>query len=177
MKISFWEKLTGLPDKDLNQGGIDNSEESDEQEEKFFEELEKVSLEEPSVLSSSLLKTPEDGKELEKNTETEEGLLTIDIYQTPEEIIVRSTIAGAKKKDLEIIVEKDTLTIRGERKHGEIRSIEYLHQECFWGKFSRSVILPQKIKEEEMKSSLKNGILTIVLPKAKSLIEKKNKKR
>lgn len=96
-----------------------------------------------------------------------EGRLTIDVYQTPSHIIIESTIAGVNPEELDIDITAESVTIRGERKHEEkIEEEDYLYQECFWGKFSRSVILPQEIDPDKASASfLKNGVLKIKLPK------------
>lgn len=169
MKISFWEKITGLNKEKLNQGSFSSIEdESIEEKENFFDQLEK---------ESSTGKALENKKKDEAGKGPwleEEGQLTIDVYQTDSEVVVRSTIAGVKRKDLNISVEKDLITIKGERKKEEIGDIEYLHQECFWGKFSRSIVLPQEIEPKQIKASLRSGILTIILPKAKNSNKKKS---
>jgi HSP20 family protein len=98
-----------------------------------------------------------------------EGQLTIDVYQTENEIVVKSTIAGVKPEDLDVAINNDMVTIKGERKNEEIVSSDnYYYQECYWGQFSRSVVLPVDIISEKAEASLKNGILTIRLPKAAS---------
>jgi HSP20 family protein len=95
-----------------------------------------------------------------------EGQLAIDVYQTPDELIIESTIAGVRGGDIEIDVTSERVTIRGERKREtEISDGDYYYQECFWGKFSRSVILPQEIDPDKATSTLKKGVLTIRLPK------------
>lgn len=95
-----------------------------------------------------------------------EGQLTVDVYQTPEEIVVESTIAGVKPEDLDIDVTNESVTIRGERrKDVTVSDGDYFYQECFWGKFSRSIILPQEVDPEKAESSIKNGVLAIHLPK------------
>jgi HSP20 family protein len=95
-----------------------------------------------------------------------EGQLAIDVYQTPDELVVESTIAGVKGADIEIDVTSEKVTIRGGRKREtEISDGDYYYQECFWGKFSRSVILPQEVDPDKATSNLKNGVLTIHLPK------------
>jgi len=99
-------------------------------------------------------------------TQETEGQLAIDVYQTPDEIVVESTIAGVKGDDIDLDVTSERVTIRGERSREEvIQDGDYYYQECFWGKFSRSVILPQEIDPDKATSSLKNGVLTIRLPK------------
>lgn len=100
--------------------------------------------------------------------ETTEGQLSVDVYQTKDDLIIKSTIAGVKPEDIDIAIDNDVLTIRGERKLEEkIVEDDYFYQECYWGNFSRSVVLPVEVKPDEVEASLKNGVLTVVLPKAK----------
>lgn len=95
-----------------------------------------------------------------------EGQLAIDVYQTDSHIVIKSVIAGVQPEDLDITIGEDTVTIRGSRKKDEKVSNEnYFYQECYWGAFSRSVILPVEIDREHAEASFKNGILTIRLPK------------
>jgi len=103
-----------------------------------------------------------------------EGQLTIDVYQTPSHIIIKSTIAGVKSEDLDITITNDMVTIRGKRqKDEEIRTEDYYYQECYWGAFSRSVILPVDVEADKAEAGLKNGILTIKLPKVEKVKTKK----
>jgi HSP20 family protein len=103
------------------------------------------------------------------NRDYGEGQLSVDVYQTKDNIIVTSTIAGVKPEDIDISFNNDMLTIRGKRETGQtIRDEDYLYRECYWGNFSRSIILPVEVKEEKIEASLENGVLTIVLPKAKT---------
>lgn len=98
--------------------------------------------------------------------EESEGQLTIDVYQTPDDIFVESTIAGVEPENLDIDITNESVTIKGERcKEEVIAEEDYLHQECYWGKFSRSVILPQEIDPDKAHAEFKNGILKIKLPK------------
>lgn len=95
-----------------------------------------------------------------------EGQLAIDVYQTPDEIIVESTIAGVKINDIDIDVSAEKVTVRGERhRDSKIAGHDYFWQECFWGKFSRSIILPEEIDPDKAHFTLKRGVLTIYLPK------------
>jgi HSP20 family protein len=97
----------------------------------------------------------------------DEGQLAIDVIETPETILIRSAIAGVKEQDLDIHVNEDLVTIRGERHIDALPVRATVHyEECFWGAFSRSVILPCRVKTDEAEASLKNGILTITIPKA-----------
>jgi len=98
----------------------------------------------------------------------EEGLLAVDIYQTDDEVVVKSTIAGATSKDIEISLVDDMLTIRGTRELDEnVATDAYLFRECYWGKFSRSIILPVEVRGDKVNAVIHNGVLTITLPKAK----------
>jgi HSP20 family protein len=95
-----------------------------------------------------------------------EGQLTIDVFQTPQEIVVESPIAGVKPEDLDVQITSESVTIRGRReKEKTVKEEDYFYQECYWGRFSRSVILPQEVDADEAKANLKNGVLTIRLPK------------
>lgn len=105
-------------------------------------------------------------RDLENIGDEGEGQLTVDVYQTPNEIVVESTVAGVKPDDIDIEVTSESVTIRGERQHEhKIDEGDYFYQECYWGKFSRSIILPQEVDPDAAHSSLKNGVLTIKLPK------------
>ncbi len=147
-------------------------------EEKFFENLAKsgatdhhykVNDKEDAAREERAVVKGKNGDEIET-----EGKLTVDVYQTPAEIIVESAIAGVKPEDLDINVSTDSLTIRGERRREErIKEEDYLYQECYWGRFSRSVILPEEVDPENAAVAFKNGILTVRLPK---LNRKKSRK-
>jgi len=103
------------------------------------------------------------------NMEREEGQLSIDVYESPANIIIKSTIAGVKPDDLDISINNDMITIRGKREADrEIKEENYLYKECYWGSFSRSIILPVEVKEDKVEAVLENGVLTITLPKAKA---------
>lgn len=98
----------------------------------------------------------------------EEGQLSVDVYQTDDRIVIKSTIAGVRPEDIDISITNDMVTIRGERYlDEEVADNAYFYQECYWGGFSRSIILPVEVKSDESEASLKNGVLTIAIPKAK----------
>lgn len=97
----------------------------------------------------------------------EEGQLAVDVIETRQAIIIRATVAGVKPEDLDIHVTGDLVTIRGERKQGRSYHDATVHYaECFWGRFSRSVILPHQVKPDEAEAVLKDGVLTLTIPKA-----------
>lgn len=94
------------------------------------------------------------------------GQLAVDVYQTEKNIVIQSTVAGVRVEDIDISVNNDMVTIRGIRKREhEVRPENFFYQECYWGGFSRSIILPFDVKAEKVTATLKNGILTITLPK------------
>lgn len=109
-----------------------------------------------------------------KEKDDYDGQLTVDVYQTENDIVVQSTIAGVDQNDIDIAVSKDMVTVKGRRPHPEkIRSSDYYYQELFWGPFSRSIILPEDVDSDNAKASMKNGLLTIRMPKlSKSQIKK-----
>lgn len=116
----------------------------------------------------------------EKNPATEEpsfeeeGQLTVDVYEVNDTIIVESTIAGVEAHDIDIDVTHESITIRGERKNiDHIPEKNYYYQECFWGKFSRSIILPEEVDPDRSDAEMKNGILRVTMPKAKRVASKK----
>lgn len=95
-----------------------------------------------------------------------EGQLSVDVFQTSDHIVIKSTIAGVEPEDLDIFLNDDLLTIRGERfQTEEEKKANYFYQECYWGGFSRSIILPVEVNPDKIEAELKNGLLTIKLPK------------
>lgn len=111
-----------------------------------------------------------------KNSENGEGLLTVDVYRTEDSIFIKSTIAGVGADDIDISITSDMVTIKGERKPDKkVKFSDYDYQELYWGPFSRSIILPEDIDAESAKASLKNGILTLELPKLAKTKTKKVK--
>lgn len=95
-----------------------------------------------------------------------EGQLAIDVYQTEKKIVIKSTMAGVDPKNLKISLHHDLLTIKGTRHADkEIREEDYLYRECYWGAFSRSIILPAEVDSRRVEAELENGVLTVTLYK------------
>ncbi len=104
-----------------------------------------------------------------KNQEGEhaaEGQLAVDVAQTAEELIVVAAMAGTPPQCIELHLHNDLLTIRGERSSPTELTAEHFYSECYWGKFSRSIVLPVDVKAEMIQAQYKNGVLIIRLPKA-----------
>ena len=95
----------------------------------------------------------------------DEGELSVDIFETTSELVVQSTIAGVKLSDLELSLHNDLLTIRGKRNHDVPTAARALLAECYWGGFSRSIILPMEVRGDEATAILRSGVLTVTLPK------------
>jgi HSP20 family protein len=125
----------------------------------------------------NILKSKQTGEEPEEERETPswmpdeedilEGQLALDVYQTDKQIIIKSTIAGVKPENLSITLHNDMLTIRGSRRlDEEVAEEDYLYRECYWGDFSRSIILPSDVESKNIDASLENGILTVALTKS-----------
>ncbi len=98
--------------------------------------------------------------------EEREGQLAIDVYEKGHAIVVEAPIAGVANDDIDIHITNESLTIRG-RRHREhtVKDNEYLFQECYWGRFSRSLILPEEIDADRAEATIKNGVLRVVMPK------------
>lgn len=99
-------------------------------------------------------------------SEETEGQLSLDVYQDEHNIYILAPIAGIKPSDVNISVTDEVITITGERKPGhDISEEKHFTQECYWGPFSRSYVLPISVNSELSKATLKDGLLKIEIPK------------
>jgi len=127
----------------------------------FFEKLKRDLEQKDKTEKKEKLKAPSKEEWLKP-----EGQLAVDVFQTEKEIIIQSTIAGVGVEDLDISLENDVVTIRGERVSPPMEGEKkYFYQECYWGPFSRQIILPEEVDPDQIEAEMKNGILTIRLPK------------
>lgn len=114
----------------------------------------------------------EDTEEL--SVSKEEGRLALDIFETDETIFVVAPLAGVESNEIEISVSEDVLTIRGVRefpnKLPDPKS--FFTEECFWGPFSRSIVLPSAVNSAEIKAKMKKNVLVVAIPKAKKASKK-----
>lgn len=95
-----------------------------------------------------------------------DGELTIDVYQTPDMIVVKSMIAGVRPEDLDVTITRDVVTIRGKREEERVENEDdYFVRELYWGSFSRTVQLPQEVDVDEAEAVEKHGLLILKLPK------------
>lgn len=137
-KRSFFERLTGM------KAGRDSTEEKE-------------------VPKKIVLKSEASPIE---DLEEEIGELAVDMYETADNIIIKTMTAGVKPDELDIAITRDMVIIKGRRE--ETREVEedgYYHKELYWGTFSRSILLPQEIEVEGAEATEKHGLLTIRLPK------------
>ena len=98
--------------------------------------------------------------------EDEEGQLAVDAYQDDESVTIKAPIAGVNIEDLEISITDEVVTIKGQRRNDtETDRENYFVQECYWGGFMRSYILPVSVDAGKAEATLRSGILTIKIPK------------
>ena len=98
--------------------------------------------------------------------EEKDAELTVDVYQTPETIVIKTMIAGVHPEDLDISITRDMVTISGHREEDRTaRDDDYFIRELYWGGFSRSISLPEEIEVEEAEAVENHGLLIIKLPK------------
>lgn len=203
MAKSFFDRLTGSvkADDEKEFGGspyvptVPDTEE-EETEEEVTEEAEETEEPEIRAASTMALSRPrarsavraprerkvairdEDGSSqtLTREEEEEEGQLTVDIFDDGNNLIIQSTVAGVKPEDLDLSITNDMITIRGKRmRHEEVNEENYYYKELYWGTFSRSVILPEEVDSERAEAVIKNGLLTVKLPKKRKDVQQKIK--
>ncbi|MEK7160409.1 MAG: Hsp20/alpha crystallin family protein [Patescibacteria group bacterium] len=186
-KPSFLERLTGVLEEEetkeravLTNNDKNRSDDDDDDEAETVEPIKPQTAEMEKFKTAKTKKISLPAEETSKPAENwlpdSEGQLTIDVYQTPAEIVIKSTIAGVSPEDLDITITNDMVTVKGKREKDEvITEGDYYYQECYWGAFSRSVILPVDVEAEKAEASMKNGILTIRLPKIEKIKTRKIK--
>jgi HSP20 family protein len=90
----------------------------------------------------------------------------VDIFETEHEIVLKAELPDIDEKDIDVRVEKNTLTLSGERKfEKEYKEENALRMERYYGTFSRTFTLPNIVKLDAVKAEYKNGVLTVKLPK------------
>ena len=103
-----------------------------------------------------------------------EGQLAVDVYQTASDIVIKAPIAGVEPNNIDIAITDDVVTVKGERLvESDIKQEDYYCQECYYGVFSRSIILPVAVATDEAEATFVNGVLTITIPKAEKARTKK----
>lgn len=153
-KKSFLERLTGSI----------RFEDNDENEEELFSNSS-------NRKDNSSNRDSIDGRDrnIPKEPKWEEEIdaeLTVDLYQTPSDIIVQTMVAGVQPDNLTITITRDMITIKGKREENQsIDKNNYFVQELYWGSFSRTISLPEEVDPEEAEAVERHGLLIIKLPK------------
>lgn len=100
------------------------------------------------------------------------GQLAVDLYETPDKLVVKARTAGVDKRDLDVSLSDDILTISGTLSSGDEDGATHFYiQECYWGEFTRTIALPVPVKEDEVDAVLKDGVLTVSFNKVKAQTE------
>jgi len=90
----------------------------------------------------------------------------VDIFEDGNNLVVKADLPDISEKDLDLRIENNTLTLRGERKfEKKVAEEQYLRVERQYGSFTRSFSLPNTVNTEGIKAEYKNGVLTVTLPK------------
>lgn len=152
-KKSFFQKLSGIVNMsdDTEEFDFDGG---DEMPEHVF----------PQMMTEKEVEEETMDHWIEK--EVEEGQLTVDVYQTSTDIIIKAMVAGVRGEELDITITREMVTIKGTR-HAErtVNDNDYFHKELYWGAFTRTILLPAEVEPEEAEATEKHGLLTIKLPK------------
>ncbi len=173
----FFERLTGArimshdkaPEEAEKEYGDNRTEEETGGGEREVDEA----IEEKESVPEEEYSDEDNGTE---GKEEQEGQLTVDVFQDDVNVVIQSTIAGVAPDDLDISITNDMITIRGERQRAQnVNQEDYFYQECYWGTFSRSIILPVEIDADRAEAKIRNGILTIRIPKANVAMTRKLK--
>lgn len=147
-KRSFFERLTGA---------VQIEDEMDYNYDDTVRHIEPTQEDEP-VASEQ--------QEAHHEAEESEGQLSVDVYQTPTNIVIKTMVAGVRPDDLDLSITRDMVTIKGKREMDRTVSNDtYYHRELYWGSFSRSILLPEEIDVEEAEAVERHGLLIITLPK------------
>ena len=150
-KRSFFERLTGT-------ASIDDYSDSFDEEEIIPGARKEKSLE---------IDSEENGRDVNGWVEEEEeGQLSVDVYQTADQIIIKAVVAGVKPDHLDVSITRDMVTIKGKREEQkEVTEENYFYRELYWGSFSRTILLPQEVEVDGAEANEKHGVLIIKLPK------------
>lgn len=107
---------------------------------------------------------------------TGEAVPAIDLIDEEKELILKANMPGVKKEDLDVSLQEDTLHIKGEsHEKVEKKDEDFFYSERSTASYSRSILLPCKVNEDKIKASLKDGVLTINMPKSEEHKAKRTK--
>jgi HSP20 family protein len=134
-----------------------------------------VDAEDQNIADANKVNAVSENNVPSKSIFSSEGELVVDVFETKSEFVVLAAIAGVQIKDLDIAVEKDMMIIKGQRANPDDSSErKYFCQECYWGPFSKKIVLPDNINTEGTQAQINKGVLTIKIPRIdKPLAEEK----
>ncbi|MDQ5962493.1 MAG: hypothetical protein QG653_300 [Patescibacteria group bacterium] len=156
-KKSFFERLAGSISVDDEEEPIEVVEQDEEEE----LQIKHTSRTKDTPSRRSIAREEEN-----LSDDPEEGELSVDVYQTPTEIIIEAMVAGVKPEDLHLSITRDMVTVKGRRDgNTQISHDDYFYKELYWGSFSRTILLPHEVEIEEAEAVEKHGLLIIRLPK------------
>lgn len=112
-------------------------------------------------------------RSLRTNGEGAELTFPVDLYETGDSVVVKAVLPGVKPDDVDISVQGDALTIKGQTQHeAETKEGNWYRREIRYGAFSRVIPLPVRVNYDKADAKFKDGMLTITLPKAEEAIAK-----
>lgn len=183
-KRTFFEKITGtIPlDDEHRDRGYDDIEydQYSRSQKRRIDNTWDISREKRH--SSSLYQQDEDEipnteahqDEWLEHVDTNEGELSLDMYQTADEIVIQAMVAGVRPDDVDITISRGMVIIKGHRDAPRgVEDYDYFHKELYWGAFSRTVMLPQEVEVEECEAIESHGLLILHLPKLNTAKESK----
>ncbi len=101
-----------------------------------------------------------------EEAEEEAAQLSVDVYNTPSEIVIKTMVPGVKPDELDVSITRDMVVIRGERSEDRtVADDDYIQRELYWGSFVREIPLPEEISVDDAEASEKHGLLVLRLPK------------
>lgn len=163
-KRSFFERLTGSVRVDRDDEELDFEEHTITPRRNDRPMLDERRSSRIAPPPPPPVEIPEQNDWMEESAE--EGQLTVDVYQTANDIVIKTIVAGVRPEDLDLSISRDMVTIKGKREEvKESSDDDYFHQELYWGSFSRTVLLPEEVDVEAAEAHERHGLLTIKLPK------------
>ena len=172
--LAAYKKNTTSPDMRRSKMITKASQLDEEQEEP---ESEKILAARPAKEAKKVSKKTMVKKLTQAEADNEwlnnEGQLAVNVYQTENDLVIQAAIAGIKVEDLDVLIEDEVITIKGNRPNPIQETGDYFIEECYWGNFSRKIILPVEVDSSRADAAMKEGILTIRIPK----VQREKKKR
>ena len=106
----------------------------------------------------------------------EEIMPDVDIFQTDKDVVLKAELPGMKKEDIDVTLTAGTITISGEKKkEDEVKKKDYYKYERSYGSFCRTFSLPAEVKADKVKSTFRDGVLEVIMPKSEEAKKKEVK--